>query len=227
MTLWRLMRSTSHEGQTTAAAPAAATPRPPRPCIGLAPPESAAYLTRRPKRLAGGFLMQFDARIEPLTGQLPKVTDRWGPDTDILSVACKGTGKATGLNGTVDLEGGDGSFVVIDVAGGCIHGVDVVTWPDDIRTRDDLPIPEPAKEGPVVFPGRKSQPRVAAVEVDTALTVEKNLTESGRHIRVGRERVASVVRVADLLLVEVDKNSRLAGLWFLDVPPFPNVEATA
>jgi len=25
----------------------------------------------------------------------------------------------------------------------------------------------------------------------------------------------------------VDKNSRLAGLWFLDVPPFPNVEATA
>jgi len=34
-----------------------------------------------------------------------------------------------------------------------------------------------------------------------------------------------VVRVADLLLVEVDKNSRLAGLWFLEVPPFPNVEA--
>jgi len=33
--------------------------------------------------------------------------------------------------------------------------------------------------------------------------------------------------VGDLLLVEVDKSSRLAGLWFLDVPPFPNVEATA
>jgi len=25
----------------------------------------------------------------------------------------------------------------------------------------------------------------------------------------------------------VDKHSRLVGLWFLDVPPFPNVEATA
>ncbi len=171
--------------------------------------------------------MQFEARIEPLAGKLPKVTYRWDPETDILSVACKGTGKATGLNGTVDLEGGDGSFVVIDVAGGCIHGVDVVTWPDDIRTRDTLPIPEPAKDGRVVFPGRKSQPRVSAVEVDTALTVEKNANESVLHIRVGRQRVATVVRVADLLLVEVDKNSRLAGLWFLEVPPFPNVEATA
>ena len=78
-----------------------------------------------------------------------------------------------------------------------------------------------------MFPGRKSQPRVAAVEVDTALTVEKNQSESVLHIRVGRQRVATVVRVADLLLVEVDKHSRLAGLWFLDVPPFPNVEATA
>jgi hypothetical protein len=171
--------------------------------------------------------MQFEARIEPLEGKLPKVSYHWDPETDILSVACKGTGKATGLNGTVDLEGGDGSFVVIDVAGGCLRGVDVVTWPDDIRTRDDLAIPESAKEGRVVFPSRNSQAGIAAVEVDTALTVEKNQTESLLHIRVGRQRVAAVVRVADRLLVEVDKNSRLAGLWFLDVPPFPNVEATA
>src|SRR5437016_1892865 len=207
-----------------AAAPAAIKSRR---CIVLAPPDSAAYITRPPRSLEGVFPMQFEARIEPLTGKLPKVSYRWDPETDILSVACKGTGKTTGLNGTVDLEGGDGSFVVIDVAGGCIHGVDVVTWPDDIRTRDTLPIPEPAKDGRVVFPGRKSQPRVAAVEVDTALTVEKNTNESVLHIRVGRQRPATVVRVADLLLVEVDKNSRLAGLWFLDVPPFPNVEATA
>jgi hypothetical protein len=171
--------------------------------------------------------MHFEARIEPLDGKLPKVTYHWDPETDILSVACKGTGKATGFNGTVDLEGGDGSFVVIDVASGCLRGVDIVTWPDDIRTRDALAIPEPAKDARVVFPGGKSQPAVAAVEVDTALTVEKNQAESVLHIRVGRQRPATVVRVADRLLIEVDKSSRLAGLWFLDVPPFPNVEATA
>src|SRR2546430_904986 len=96
-----------------------------------------------------------------------------------------------------------------------------------IRNRRSAIAAGPAKDGRVVFPGRKSQPRVAAVEVDTALTVEKNTNESVLHIRVGRQRPATVVRVADLLLVEVDKNSRLAGLWFLDVPPFPNVEATA
>jgi hypothetical protein len=35
------------------------------------------------------------------------------------------------------------------------------------------------------------------------------------------------VRVGDHLLVEVDKHSRLSGIWLLDVPRFPNVEATA
>jgi len=173
------------------------------------------------------FRMNFEARIEPLDGKLPKVTYHWDPETDILSVACKGGGKTSGLNGTVDLEGSDGSFVVIDVAGGCLRGVDVVTWPEDIRTVDTLTIPEPSKEGSVTFPSRKSQPGVAAVEVDTALTVEKNQQESVFHLRVGRTRATTVVRVADRLLVEVDKQSRLVGLWFLDVPPFPNVEATA
>lgn len=171
--------------------------------------------------------MHFEARIEPLDGKLPKVSYHWDPETDILSVACKGAGKASGLNGTVDLEGADGSFVVIDVAGGVLRGVDVVTWPDDIRTVDALAVPDATKEGRVVFPSRRSQPGVAAVEVDTALTVEKNQSESVFHIRVGRLCPAAVVRVADHLLVEVDKQWRLAGLWLLEVPPFPNVEATA
>jgi len=171
--------------------------------------------------------MTFEARIEPLDGKLPKISYRWDPDTDILSVACKGGGKAAGLNGTVDLEGSDGSFVVIDVASGCMRGVDVVAWPDDIRTVDALAVPAPQREARVVFPSRNSQSGVAAVELDTALTVEKNQTESVFHIRVGRSRPAAVVRAADRLLVEVDRHSRLAGLWFLDVPPFPNGEATA
>ena len=171
--------------------------------------------------------MHFEARVEPLEGKLPKVTYQWDPETDILSVAFKGGGKAGGLNGTVDLEGEDGSFVVLDVAGGTLRGVDVVSWPDDVRTVAGLASPEAMREARVVFPSRRSQPGVAAVEVDTALVVEKNPTESVFHIRVGRARPAAVLRVADRLLVEVDKQSRLVGLWLLDVPPFPNVEATA
>ena len=171
--------------------------------------------------------MHFEARIEPLNGKLPKVSYRWDPETDILTVACKGGSKGHGMDGTVDLEGGDGSFVVIDVAGGAMRGVDVVTWPDDVRTVASLAPPATSKEGQVTFPDRNSQPGVSAVEVDTALTVDKNEKESVFHIRVGRQRPATIVRVADHMLVEIDKQSRIAGLWLLDVPPFPNVEATA
>ena len=171
--------------------------------------------------------MHVEARIEPLDGKLPKVSYRWDPETDILTVACKGGPKGDGMNGTVDLEGGDGSFVVIDVAGGTMRGMDVVTWPDDVRTVASLAPPAPSKEGQVTFPDRRSQPGVSAVEVDTALTVDKNEKESVFHIRVGRQRPATVVRVADHMLVEIDKQARIAGLWLLEVPPFPNVEATA
>lgn len=173
--------------------------------------------------------MHFEARIEPLNGKLPKVSYRWDPETDILTVACKGVPKGEGMNGTVDLEGGDGSFVVIDVAGGAMRGVDVVTWPDDVRTVATLAPPATSKEGQVTFPDRggRSEQGVSAVEVDTALTVDKNEKESVFHIRVGRQRPATIVRVADHMLVEIDKQSRIAGLWLLEVPPFPNVEATA
>jgi len=171
--------------------------------------------------------MNFEALIERLGGRLPKVSYHWDAETDILSVACKGGARSTGLNGTVDLEGADGSFVVIDVVGGTLQGVDVVSWPDDVRTVADLATPAEPKDGRVTFPTRLSQPGVAAVEVETALTVEKNPSESVFHLRVGRSRSATVVRVADLLLVEVDKQARLAGLWFLEVPPFPNVDAEA
>lgn len=171
--------------------------------------------------------MHFETRIEPLNGKLPKVSYRWDPETDILTVACKGVPKGEGMNGTVDLEGGDGSFVVIDVAGGAMRGVDVVTWPDDVRTVATLTPPATPKEGQVTFPDRRSENGVSAVEVDTALTVDKNEKESVFHIRVGRQRPATIVRVADHMLVEIDKQSRIAGLWLLEVPPFPNVEATA
>ena len=171
--------------------------------------------------------MHFEARIEPLNGKLPKVTYRWDPETDILTAACKGGPKGNGMNGTVDLEGGDGSFVVIDVAGGALRGLDVVNWPEDVRTVTSLAPPQANKEGQVTFPDRRSQTGVAAIELDTALTVDKNASESVFHIRVGRQRPATVVRVADHLLVELDKQSRIAGLWLLEVPPFPNVEVTA
>ena len=73
----------------------------------------------------------------------------------------------------------------------------------------------------MVLPTRPSQPSVAAVEVDTALAIDTNASESVFHVRLGPARQTRVVRVADSLLVEVDEQEELAGLWLLDVPPFP------
>jgi len=169
--------------------------------------------------------MQYEARLATLDGKLPKVAYHWDPETDILSVACKGGAKGSGMNGTVDLEGSDGSFIVLDIAGGLLRGLDVVTWPDEVRTVEGLVAPAPDREGRVVFPSRRSQPEITAVEVDTAITVDKSPNESVFHMRVGRARPVSVVRVGDHLLVEVDKQSHLAGLWLIEVPPFPDLDA--
>lgn len=165
--------------------------------------------------------MPLGARIVERKGRVPRIGYRWDPETDILTGAVKGIEKGgAGLTGSVELEGSDGSFILLDVAGGAICGVEVVVWPD-VRTSPTLREPPDAKEGEVVLPTRRSQPSVAAVEVDTALTIETNAAESVFHVRVGPARRIEVVRVADGLLVEVDDQNELAGLWLTNVPPFP------
>jgi hypothetical protein len=152
---------------------------------------------------------------------MPHISYRWDPETDILTGAIKsGPRKAGGLTGSVELEGSDGSFVLLDVAGGLIRGVEVVVWPD-VRTSAGLAAPPTVEDGDVMLPTRRSQAPVAAVEVDTALAIETNPAESVFHVRLGPARPGKVVRVADGLLVEVDEQEELAGLWLVGVPPFP------
>jgi len=165
--------------------------------------------------------MGLGGRVVERTGRVPHISYRWDPETDILTGSIKaGPKKASGLTGSVELEGSDGSFILLDVVGGAIHGVEVVVWPD-VRTAAALAPPPEVENGDVMLPTRRSQPSVAAVEVDTALTIETNPSESLFHVRLGPPRATRAVRVADGLLVEVDEQDELAGLWLLDVPPFP------
>jgi hypothetical protein len=165
--------------------------------------------------------MGLGGRVVERSGRVPHISYRWDTETDILTGAIKGGSKKTaGLTGSVELEGSDGSFILLDVVGGTIHGVEVVVWPD-VRTAAGLTPPQTIANGDVQLPTRRSQPSVAAVEVDTALAIETNPSESVFHVRLGPSRPTTVVRVADSLLVEVDEQEELAGLWLLDVPPFP------
>lgn len=171
--------------------------------------------------------MGLGALIVERTGKTPHVTFRWDPETDILTGSVKGGPRGRGgLTGSVELEGAEGSFVLLDVASGTIRGVEIVVWPD-VRTVASLQPPGDVADGEVVFPDRKAHEEIAAVEVDTPLSIETNPSESVFRIRVGASRRARPVRVAEGLVVEVDDQSELAGLWLVGVPPFPQDEGGA
>lgn len=168
--------------------------------------------------------MGLSARVIERQGSVPKIAYRWDPETDILTGSIRDRqDDSHGLTGSVELEGSDGSFILLDVSGGAIRGIEVVVWPD-VKTVAALQPPSRVKEGNVLLPTRRSQPSVAAVEVDTALTIETNPAESVFRVRVGPPRKVDVVRVADGLLVEVDDAGEVAGLWLMGVPPFPTDE---
>jgi hypothetical protein len=164
--------------------------------------------------------MAFAAKVEKLDGKLPQIAFKWDPETEILSGTFKGGRKSGGLTGSVELEGAEGSFVVLDVLAGVVRGLEVVVWPETVLV-DGLQAPEPGSHGQLVMPSRPSQPGVAAVEVDTNLSAEKRPDESVIHLRVGPKRKTDAVQLADGLIAEVDTLGNIAGLWLIGVPPFP------
>ena len=166
--------------------------------------------------------MALGATIVERKGKPPRCSYRWDPETDILTGAIKGgKGKESGgLTGSVELEGNDGTFILLDVVGGAIRGVEVVVWPD-VRTVATLQPPAEVTEGEIVLPSKRAD-HVAAVEVDAPITIDTDPKESVFRVRVGPARRATAVRVAEGLLVEVDESHELAGLWLTEVPPFPH-----
>lgn len=164
-----------------------------------------------------------DARIEPLAGALPALVWRWDPETDILSGAFKSGRAGGGLTGTIELTDELGSIAVVDVNGGVICGLDIVVWPE-VVTVAELAAPDRLADGRVVLTGKGARGAVASLEVNAPLTVATNRAESVFHLRVGPGREADLVRVADRLLIEVDREGGLAGFWLTEVPAFPAEE---
>ena len=118
-------------------------------------------------------------------------------------------------------EGTDGSWLILEVAAGRINGIEVAVWPD-VHKRPSLVPPTSIEDARVLIPSRASQPGIASLEVDTPLMAEADTDERVIHFRVGARRDVRTVRVGRDLLLEVDPQSRVAGLWLLNVPPFPS-----
>lgn len=165
--------------------------------------------------------MKIPIQVEPSGGAAPAVEYRWDPDTEILSAQLHPRSGGSGMSGSVELEGADGSWLILDVSSGRINGVEVAVWPD-VQKRNSLRPPGKVEDGHVTVPSRRSQPNgVSAVEVETALIAEADETERVFHFTLGRPRQTRTVRFARDLLLDLDGSNHLAGLWLLNVPPFP------
>lgn len=197
--------------------------------------------------------MRLPVQVEPSGGAPPEVDYRWDADTDILSARVRAVGElpvaitsaaavdagaddpartplfgsGAALSGAVELEGRDGSWIVLDIEAGHLAGVEIAVWPN-VRRVSMLTAPSEVEDARVRVPGQKRRtergsPSTCALEVTTHLTAESDPTERTIHFRLGTARQARSVRLGRDLLVDIDAHGHLAGLWLLNVPPVPTL----
>ena len=168
--------------------------------------------------------MPISVQIESASGTPPELEYRWDADTEILTATVRGAAASgvAGLSGSVDVQGGDGSWLVLDVAGGGIRGVEVAVWPE-LRTVGRLAPPASAEFTRVTLPDDGSGGAIAAVEIDEPLLAETDEEERTIHFRIGTARGTRSVRLARDLLLDLDARNRITGVWLLNVPPLPGV----
>ncbi len=167
--------------------------------------------------------MNIAVQVEPEVGTSREVRYTWDPDTDILSARLHPGANGEGMSGSVEIAGADGSWLIFDVAAGRINGLEVAVWPD-VRKRGELAPPTTVEDAAVVVPSRRPQAGPAAMQVEIPVAAEADSAERVIHFRIGKPRQVRVARLAPDFLIEVDTQSRLAGLWLLNVPPFPEDE---
>ena len=165
--------------------------------------------------------MNVAVQLEPAAEACPAVEYRWDTDTDILIARLAGAPTGGGMSGSVGLEGADGSWLILDVSAGRILGLEVAVWPD-VHKRPALVPPATVEDALVTIPARASQPGIASLEVDTPLMAEADNDKRVIHFRVGARREVRTVRLGTDFLLDIDPRSHIAGLWLLNVPPFPS-----
>ena len=163
--------------------------------------------------------MSIAVRIEPAPGTPSDVEYRWDADTDILTANLRARAVSEGASGSVEIEGSDGSWLILDLNGGSIHGVEVAVWPE-VRKRSSLAPPAEVTDGRVMV-SEAGGNGIASFEMNTALAAEADEAERTIHFRLGPSRQTQTVRIGRDILIEVDGKNRIAGVWLLGVPPFP------
>ncbi|HEX2780417.1 MAG TPA: hypothetical protein VHM30_13015, partial [Gemmatimonadaceae bacterium] len=78
--------------------------------------------------------------------------------------------------------------------------------------------PPTAEPGDILLPARHSG---GASAIDSPLTAEVDEPERVFHFRLGGRAESRAVEIASGLLVDVEPSGAVAGIWLLNVPPFP------
>ena len=159
-------------------------------------------------------------QVEPAERADWAVEYRWDRDTDILTASAGVPASGGGVSGSVELTGADGSWLILDLAAGRVRGVEVAVWPD-VRSVRTLGVPDEAPGAMITIPAREGASRVASFEIATSLVAEADTAERTIHFRVGGAKPSRTVRIARDILIDVDARSAIAGVWLLNVPPFP------
>lgn len=165
--------------------------------------------------------MSITVQIEPAESSQWSVEYRWDRDTDILTASTQAPTIGDGVSGSVELTGADGSWLILDLAAGTIKGVEVAVWPD-VRSVGSLGVPDDVQEGRLSVAATSDTGRVASFEVPTSLRAEADSSERTIRFRVGNGKAARTVRIARDILIDVDAQNKIVGVWLLNVPPFPS-----
>lgn len=168
--------------------------------------------------------MDVTVQVEQHAGTLAPVEYRWDTDTGILTANLHDAEASDGMSGSVELAGSDGSWLILDVKGGNIHGVEVAVWPEDVRKLGTLEPPADVAAVKLVVPPRRDVGGVALLQVETTVLAEADAGERTIHFKLGPSRGARTVRIASDILVDVDDQAAIKGIWLLNVPPFPGGE---
>ena len=164
--------------------------------------------------------MALVVHVEPRSTAAPKVKYRWDADTEILTAAIAKGPTLGGLTGGVELEGQDGSWLLLDVEDGSLRSIEVAVWPE-VRSNASLAAPADCETVAVSIPARASQPGIAAMEVSAAMRAEANTGETTIHFVLLPKRMRTV-RIASDILLDLSEHGAVTGVWLCNVPPFPS-----
>jgi uncharacterized protein YuzE len=147
-------------------------------------------------------------KLDLVRGKPAQAIYAYDDETGILALRLAGAD--AGSVGTIELSDLGGGIVLLLTSGGAIDGVEIVVWPV-VAPDTRLAPPRPTGAGVVTAPA-------GVDEIECELSCRVDEGGSTLHLVVEGATAEQTIRVADKLMVDLDEDSELAGIWLLQVP---------